>query len=174
MSNYYELPKEEQERLKIAGVDYSICGCLEYNAQNFDVTDIEKVVAVWEGENDGDDWRWVLKVTKDCAEKNGGRYVFLQGGCDYTGWDCRSWATSQFTKTALKAARLSLGDVKLGSSSPVDAGLGHMLGILGGGYGENMQQVFESLVSQIKSSKNKTWHETKDEELGTSSLPKIN
>jgi hypothetical protein len=173
MTNYWDLSNEEQAKIDALGIDYSLRACLEYNPQNFTIFDIDKVMAVWEGENDRDDWRWVIRVKKDCSKTNGGRYVFLQGGCDYTGWDCQSWATSQFTKTALKAAHLALGDVQVGESHPYQAGLGHMLNILGGTYDENFQKVYDSLVEQIKSSKKKTWRENKDEELNTKDLPKI-
>jgi hypothetical protein len=173
MTNYRDLSNEEQNKIETRGIDYSLRGCLEYNPQSFTIFDIEKVVAVWEGENDGDDWRWIIKVTKECAKQNGGRYVFLQGGCDYTGWNCQSWATSQFAKTELKAAHFALGEVKLGDSNPYQAGLGHMLNILGGTYDENFQKVYDNLVEQIKSSKKKTWRETKDAELGTGNIPKV-
>ncbi len=172
--NIWNLSDVRRKNLESVGVDYSLSGCLEYNPQSFDILDIEKVLAVWEGENDGDDWRWVIKVTPECAKKNGGRFVFLQGGCDYTGWDCQSWASSKFSKTAKQAAKLSLGDVPVDEKNhPMNAGLGHMLNILGGNYSENFTQVYNSLMKQLGSAKKKTWRELKDEELGTSDLPKI-
>ncbi len=61
-------------------IDYDLRACLEYNPQTFGVDEIQKIHAVWEGENDSDSWRWVLQL-KD------GRFAFLQGWCDYTGWD---------------------------------------------------------------------------------------
>ena len=45
--------------------------------------DLDEFVAEVCGEHDGDDWWWLMK-TKD------GKYALLTGGCDYTGWDCRS------------------------------------------------------------------------------------
>lgn len=176
--SYYDLSKEEKDRLEKAGVDYSLRACLDYNPQPFTILDIKKVVAVWEGENDGDDWRWVIQLTPSAKKEHKVGYVFLMGGCDYTGcdytgWDCQSWATSQFTKTAKDAAKLSLGDVQLGESQPFQAGLGHMLNILGGTYGDNFKQVYDSLMDQIKTSKKKTWYESKDEELNTKDLPKL-
>lgn len=168
MTSMYDMTKEDQERLKLAGVDYSLSGCLEYNSQPFDLLDIEKVLAVWEGENDGDDWRWIIKLTKTASKVHGNSFVFLQGGCDYTGWDCQSWAKSEFTKTALKAAEFA-------NTGPKDAtyqeavtgmGLGRMLNAMSGEYMSNTNQVYDSLISQLKSSKKKTWRETKDEEFG--------
>lgn len=173
MTSLWDLTEEKRNELENLGVDYDLSACLENNPQSFDILDIEKVLAVWEGENDGEDWRWVIKVTPECAKKNGGRYVFLQGGCDYTGWDCRSWATSDFKSTALKASKKALGDIQLNDSSPMDAGLGHMLSLLSGGYGNNFQEVYENLVSQIKSKKNKTWREEKNKEFNTKDLPKL-
>jgi hypothetical protein len=125
------------------GIDYDLQSCLDYNPQPFTVDDIERVLAVWEGENDGDDWRWVL-LLKD------GRYAFLQGGCDYTGWDCQSWATSAFDDTPEDSAKRALGDIE-------------------SDYGSDPQVVYESLLRQITEGKNKTWREQKDDEFGVQS-----
>lgn len=145
------------------GIDYDLEACLECNQQDgFTVDDIQKVLAVWEGENDEDDWRWVLQL-KD------GRFVFLQGGCDYTGWDCQSWAISKFTDSAEKAANLSLGDIALEDSHPSDAGLGHMLNIMSGDFMNNTNEIHKSLLSQIAGGKSMTWRENKDEEFGLDS-----
>ena len=75
-----------RDEMQQRGIDWDLEGCLEFNPQDgFRLEDIESVLAVWEGENDGDDWRWILQLKDE-------RIIFLQGGCDYTGWDCRSWA----------------------------------------------------------------------------------
>jgi hypothetical protein len=155
--SYYEETQEYADR----GIDYDLYTCLEYNPQKgFNVEDIKKVLAVWEGENDGDDWRWVLEL-------NDGRYVFLQGGCDYTGWDCQSWATSEYDTDPYKSAERALGDVPISAENqPSNAGLGHMLNILGGSYGKDFENVCASLKIQIDTGKNKTWGEKKDVEFG--------
>lgn len=113
------------------GIDYDLSACLEYNPQDgFTVEDIAEVLAVWEGENDGDDWRWILRL-------NDNRFVFLRGGCDYTGWDCQSFAVSRFAATALDLLAVpDIGD-----------------------------DVHTELLIQLETSKNKTWRETKDDEL---------
>ena len=160
--SYWNLSEAEQKHLENIGVDYDLRACLECNPQGYDVTDIKNVHAVWQGENDGDDWRWVFRL-KDK------RYVFLQGGCDYTGWDCQSWATSQFAKTARQAAKFTLGDFALKENeSPANAGLGHMLSVFSGTYGNNFLEVYQSLVEQIKNKKSQTWREQKDKEFGLS------
>lgn len=142
--------------------DYDLEACLESNYQkSFVFTDIAEVLAVWEGQNDGDDWRWVLKL-------NDGRFFFLQGGCDYTGWDCQSWAMSQAAESAEAAANLATGeDLKLveGQKTPYDAGLGHMLNMLSGSYTDNFETVRDSLLRQVREGKDKTWRETKGQEL---------
>ena len=94
MTTYYDMDKD---LVKEIGIDYSLSACIEYNSIGLDLPDFKKVLAVWEGENDGDDWRWVIKLTKEAKAKFGYGFVFIQGGCDYTGWDCQSWATKQFT-----------------------------------------------------------------------------
>jgi hypothetical protein len=47
------------------------------------------------GENDEYDWYWLIRKDK--------WFYYVQGGCDYTGWDCQSWGSSSKHKT-LKAA----------------------------------------------------------------------
>lgn len=49
----------------------------------FKPDDIIDIVAEVPGANDEFDWWWVLAMTD-------GRFFLLSGGCDYTGWDCRS------------------------------------------------------------------------------------
>lgn len=81
---FFELPIEEQTRLRSAGVDYDLEAALQYNPQDgFEAQDIERVLAVCEGQNDGDSWRWVLQLKDN-------RILFVVGWCDYTGWDCQS------------------------------------------------------------------------------------
>lgn len=117
----------------MAELDYDLRACLEHNPQEgYTAEDIAEVLAVWEGANDGDDWRWILRL-------NDGRFVFLQGGCDYTGWDCRSWAESDF------------------------AGLPDVLLIV---KQDEPEEVLNSLRQQLIDGKAKTWHEAKGEEFG--------
>jgi hypothetical protein len=97
MANYYEDPKGWDAR----GVDYDLLACLDYNPQPFGPGSIERVVAVWQGENDGDSWRWVILLTD-------GRYAYLKGWCDYTGWDCQSGAASGFFEDPDTAIRLGV------------------------------------------------------------------
>jgi hypothetical protein len=117
----------------MAELDNDLQACLENNPQpTYAREDIAEVLAVWQGENDGDDWRWILRL-------NDGRFVYLKGGCDYTGWDCRSYAESRFA---------GLPDTFLMQS-----------------HGEP-DDVIASLRRQLKDGKDKTWHERKGEEFG--------
>lgn len=127
--NYYDMTDEQKAE---TGVDYDLCACLEYNPQLFTVEDVSKVLAVYEGENNGDDWRWVLRL-------NDGRFAFLQGWCDYTGWDSLSDAISQFADTPESAAHFAL---------------------------EEDLPVYESLLAQLAGGKSATWREKTDKEMG--------
>lgn len=73
---------------------------LEENPQEFGLGDVMGILAEIPGENDELYWYWILKL-------NDGRYVYADGWCDYTGWDCQSGLECQFAKTALKAASLA-------------------------------------------------------------------
>ncbi len=58
------------------------------------------ILAEIPGENDELNWHWIVKLTD-------GRYAYIQGWCDYTGWDCQSGIDYEFATTALKAAKES-------------------------------------------------------------------
>ena len=76
--SYYDI----HERItKAKGIDSDLGACLEYNPQpDLTLLDIDKVLAVVEGDHDGPDWHWLIRALD-------GRIAYLTGGCDYTGWD---------------------------------------------------------------------------------------
>jgi hypothetical protein len=87
------------------GIDHDLRSCLAYNDQGeWNEGNIDRVLAVWEGENDGDDWRWVIRLLD-------GRHLLLRGGCDYTGWDCVSHAETVWAYSAEHAAMLDKSTV---------------------------------------------------------------
>lgn len=138
MSSYDCYGNEEYTK---RGIDYDLCACLEYNPQEgFTVDDIDKVLAVYEGANDAYDWRWVLKLKRTID-----KYVFLQGGCDYTGWDCQSSAWHVIRNTAYKASSHALDEYRSC---------------------EDFNAIWHSLNKQIRESKSETWREKKDKEFG--------
>lgn len=72
----------------IEGLDYDLQACLEYNPQaGYTVEEIAKVCAVIEGERDEASWHWILLLNDAPGRDVSGRYVYLTGSCDYTGWD---------------------------------------------------------------------------------------
>lgn len=78
----FDLPDEIRKSMN---VDYDFCACLEYNPQDgWGLDNVHKVLAVVEGEHDGADWHWIVELTRMPREKS---FVYLTGGCDYTGWD---------------------------------------------------------------------------------------
>lgn len=161
---WYEMTDEQRADIEARGIDIDLIYCLEYNRQEFGIADIDEVLAVWEGENDEDDWRWILKMKKGKGKPEG-RYAFVQGGCDYTGWDCQSWATSAFAKTAKRAALYALGDVPLTDGGPDQAGLGHLIKLLFEKYGENFSEVYDNLLAQLKNGKFNTWRQEMESKM---------
>lgn len=74
-----------------------------HNSLGSRLDDIDVIVAEVCGENDGYPWYWILQM------KNG-TFSWATGGCDYTGWDCQSWAyihdgydTAEYAIEAVKA-----------------------------------------------------------------------
>lgn len=45
----------------------------------------EEIVMEITGENDGPNWHWILRLED-------GSFAYVEGWCDYTGWDCQSHA----------------------------------------------------------------------------------
>ena len=135
--------EEQLHDYKTRGIDYDLYACLKCNPQpilTFD--DIARVIAVHEGMNDGEDWRWILELTN-------GNHAFLQGGCDYTGWDCQSSAVSTVTHSALDAAQFAL-------HPPTQERWIH----------DGSEEVYKSLIRQITEGKAQTWRDKAGEDLG--------
>lgn len=69
----------------------------------FGTADVETVIAVEAGENDGANWI-VFGRLRD------GRFFFLSAGCDYTGWDCQAWGSAFVGATHDDVLHHGLGD----------------------------------------------------------------
>jgi hypothetical protein len=138
MINYYDLTNEQRESMN---VDYDFVACLEYNDLPFNLFDVERVLAVIEGENDTRDWHWIVKLRND-------QTVYVRGGCDYTGWDCQSWAGAKLLdeKTSLVKAIHELGNGWESDDDKV-------------GY-------YHNLSNQLAGKKKETWRELMDKEFG--------
>lgn len=72
-----------------------------FSFAKFEIEDIAEVIALEEGENDGDSWAGVFKL-KD------GNYGYIDAWCDYTGWDCRSGGDSAIASTLEELQRFHL------------------------------------------------------------------
>lgn len=121
---------------------YDLTACFEYNPQEgLEIEEIDKILAVWEGQNDEDDWRWIVSLTN-------GKFAFIKGGCDYTGWDCQSWAWHEIKDTAEECLTEALPSNEPSRGS------------------HNMDAVYASLKEQLEKGKNKTWRDVMDEVIG--------
>lgn len=69
----------------------------------FDREDVEEIIAISDGENDGENWLGVFKL-KD------GRFAVIDAGCDYTGWGCREWGTAEVAGSLEEVIRLRLSN----------------------------------------------------------------
>jgi len=52
------------------------------------IADVVEVLGTRDGENEGDRWLGAFKL-------NDGRFLYVEAGCDYTGWDCRASGTKR-------------------------------------------------------------------------------
>lgn len=75
--------------------DINLAYALEFN----DVvlpSNVLEIVATIVGERDGANWHWLV-VLED------GQCAYITGGCDYTGWDCRS-SCEEFVEPTMRDA----------------------------------------------------------------------
>lgn len=77
-----------QEAMKFADKPYKVANFISNEKiDSVGWKDIKNVVAMDPGENDGPEWLAVFEL-------HNGNFLFLQAGCDYTGWDCQSGGDS--------------------------------------------------------------------------------
>ena len=70
-----------------------MAACRENGIQH---DDIAGVVLEITGENDEYSWHWLVSLSD-------GRFAYITGWCDYTGWDCKSGA-ERFDASSLDSA----------------------------------------------------------------------
>ena len=128
-------------------LDYSdLSSALYYNGLEEWKEKIATMLAVIEGQNEGEAWHWVCK-TKDK------KYLYITGWCDYTGWDCQSGCkvTEFNTKWELKRHIKTLNETQrvyaeIGGRTDEQDGWADVV-------------VADSLLSQIKNGRSQTWRE---------------
>lgn len=69
----------------------------------FSREDVEEIIAISDGENDGQNWLGVFKL-KD------GRYATIDSGCDYTGWGCQEWGSAEVAGSLREIIQLGLSN----------------------------------------------------------------
>jgi len=72
--------------------DGDLQSAFDHNSvENFPIDAIDNVVAAVYGEADGPSWFWLVEAKEESFPAQAGAYALLEGGCDYTGWDCQSY-----------------------------------------------------------------------------------
>lgn len=78
--------------------------------------DVREILAAREGENDELPWIGIFRLTD-------GRFVYLEAGCDFTGWDCQADGFAQVGDTLEQLVRFGVGQQsrrRLGCPLPED------------------------------------------------------
>lgn len=73
----------------------------ELDHVSYSIKDIQQVIAIDDGENDGDDWIGLFLM-------NDGRYLNVRAGCDYTGWGCQESGSCDISDNLLDAVTFGL------------------------------------------------------------------
>src|SRR6478735_12405859 len=58
--------------------------------------DVKNQVHYW---SSADEQGWDGEAVEIVAELNDGRWVFIEGSCDYTGWDCQAGADAYYASS---------------------------------------------------------------------------
>lgn len=66
---------------------YDLVTAIQYNSPGIDVKEIESILLELTGVNDERGWHWIVKLYD-------GGFAYIEGSCDYTGWDCQSNCTA--------------------------------------------------------------------------------
>lgn len=74
--------------------DYDFNECLKYAP--FKKEEVEEIIACSPGGADGESWHYIVLLKK-------GRYGYVTGWCDYTGWGCREGGNGSIHGTAQEA-----------------------------------------------------------------------
>lgn len=69
----------------------------------FSREDVQEIIAISDGENDGSNWLGVFKL-------NDGRYAVIDSGCDYTGWGCQEWGSAEVAGSLSDIIRFGLSN----------------------------------------------------------------
>ena len=82
--------------------DYNWQELFKRHVTGYTLSQVSKVLASNDGENDERDWLALLEMKDD-------KFMYVYGGCDYTGWGCQDWGTFS-TYSTKKAAIQAMGD----------------------------------------------------------------
>lgn len=74
--------------------------------------DVTRIIAQREGENEGPQWL-ILGAAK------GGRFFFIEAGCDYTGWDCQAGGTCRVSPSLEALWRWGVTDEERRALAPL-------------------------------------------------------
>lgn len=82
-------------------VGSDLAAAVNYNMCEVTLSDLAgaSVALTLEGENDGADWHWLVELAD-------GRWAYINGGCDYTGWDCQSSCDAHIADSRAEAMKL--------------------------------------------------------------------
>lgn len=107
-------------------IDGDLYMCLAVNKPHTfkDVWDIDYVLAVWQGKNGGDEWRWIIRLENK-------KFVFIQGECCPYGWSCCSSAEDIIFDDLVSCVDCMKGYTRYSSR-------------------DNSKAVYDSIVEQLK------------------------
>lgn len=88
------------EVVRILKEDYNWREAFNY-ANGFSLDDVKNIIALDEGENDGESWVIVVEL-------NDGKFGYVDAWCDYTGWDCCAGGSSAISETFEHLQRFEL------------------------------------------------------------------
>lgn len=87
------------------GESYDLRAAIEYNPGEVAFEDIGAILFELTGEHDGAGYHWIVGLRDGC-------FAYLEGGCDFTGWDCQSHLNYHRAATLDEALALVVPDLR--------------------------------------------------------------
>lgn len=94
-----------REAFAVADPVESVPPGTNHRTDKFRPDEVAEVIAAVEGENDGDSWVGVFRLSD-------GRFVTVSAWCDYTGWGCQDGGHAAVAATKEDAIRFGLDDAE--------------------------------------------------------------
>lgn len=89
---------------RIFSQDGDLYQALQHNVPKL-IDRVSRIILEISGDNDFASWHWIVEMTN-------GRFAYIEGECDYTGWECQSGVDYHIAPSFEEALELAPEDIR--------------------------------------------------------------